>query len=114
MVLLRQGRLLADLPVAELRTLLRSNRYQIRVKGQLGSQWSEWFDGLAVLPGDGDETILRGRIVDQAALHGVIGKVRDLGLPLLAVTREELRLDDMLAHLADAGSAGLIGHTGER
>jgi ABC-2 type transport system ATP-binding protein len=107
-VLMRQGRLVADLPVAELRTMLWGNRYQIRVKGQLGSQWSEWFDGLAVLPASGDETILRGTIADQAALHGLIGKVRDLGLPLLAVTREELSLDDVLARVADTGAAGSI------
>ena len=113
-VLLRQGRLLADLPAAELRTLLRASQYQIRVKGQLGSQWSGWFDGLTVLPAGEDETILRGRIADQAALHGLIGKVRDLGLPLLAVTREELSLDDVLARLADTGPAGPIGHKGER
>jgi ABC-2 type transport system ATP-binding protein len=113
-VLMRQGRLVADLPAAELRMLLRSTQYQIRVKGQLGSQWSEWFDGLTVLPAGGDETILRGTIVDQAALHGLIGKVRDLALPLLAVTREELSLDDVLARLADTGPAGSIQHKGER
>jgi ABC-2 type transport system ATP-binding protein len=100
-VLMRQGRLVADLPTAELRTLLRGAQYQIRVKGQLGSQWSEWFDGLTVLPARGDETILRGTIVDQAALHGLIGKVRDLALPLLAVSREELSLDDVLARLTE-------------
>jgi len=100
-VFMRQGRLVADLPTAELRRLLRSTQYQIRVKGQLGSQWSEWFDGLTVLPAGGDETILRGTIVDQAALHGLIGKVRDLALPLLAVTREELSLDDVLARLSE-------------
>src|SRR4030095_11474334 len=101
---MRQGRLVADLPTAELRRLLRSTQYQIRVKGQLGSQCSEWFDGLTVLPAGDDETILRGTIVDQAALHGLIGKVRDLALPLLAVTREELSLDDVLARLTERGS----------
>jgi ABC-2 type transport system ATP-binding protein len=109
-VLLRQGHLVADLPTAELRTLLRSTQYQIRVKGQLGSQWSEWFDGLTVLPAGGDETILRGTIVDQAALHGLIGKVRDLALPLLAVTREELSLDDVLARLTERAARQRGGH----
>lgn len=99
-VLMQRGRLAADLAAGELRRLLRGNQYQIRVKGQLGSRWSEWFDGMTVLPAGGDETILRGTIADQAALHGLIGKVRDLGLPLLAVTREELRLDELLARLA--------------
>jgi ABC-2 type transport system ATP-binding protein len=98
-VLMRQSRLVADLPTAKLRTMLQGNQYQIRVKGQLGSQWSEWFDGLTVLPAEGDETILRGTIVDQAALLGVIGKVRDLALPLLGVTREQLSLEDVLDRL---------------
>ena len=101
---MRQGRLVADLPTAELRMLLRSTQYQIRVKGQLGSQWSEWFDGLTVLPAGGDETSLRGTIVDQAALHGLIGKVRDLALPLLAVTREELSLDDILTRFTESAA----------
>jgi ABC-2 type transport system ATP-binding protein len=95
-LLMRQGCLVGDLPAATLRSLLRGDQYQIRVKGQLGSQWSEWFDGLIVVPAESDETILQGRIADQAALLGQIGKVRDLGLPLLAVTREELSLDDLL------------------
>jgi ABC-2 type transport system ATP-binding protein len=98
-VLMRQGRLVADLAAADLRALMRGPQYQVRVKGQLGSQWSEWFDGLTVLPAGGDETILRGTIADQAALHGVIGKVRDLNLPLVAVAREELSLDDLLTCL---------------
>jgi ABC-2 type transport system ATP-binding protein len=112
-VLMRQGRLVADLPTAELRTMLRGNQYQILVKGQLGSQWSEWFDGLTVLPGGGDETILRGTIVDQAALHGLIGKVRDLALPLLAVTREELSLDDVLDRLTERAAQPIEGHGGD-
>lgn len=101
-VLMQHGRLVADVAAADLRTLMWGSQYQIRVKGQLGSQWSEWFGGLAVLPAGGDETILRGTIADQAALHGVIGKVRDLGLPLLTVTREELSLDDLLARLTQS------------
>jgi ABC-2 type transport system ATP-binding protein len=109
-VLMHQGRLLADLPATDLRTVLRGNQYQIRVKGQLGSQWSEWFDGLAVLSGGGDETILRGTIVDQAALLGLIGKVRDLGLPLLAVSREELSLDDVLTRLTERAAQRRDGH----
>ena len=80
-LLMREGRLVADLAAADLRAMLRTDAYQIRVKGRLGSQWSDWFDGLAVLPAGGDETILRGTIVDQAALHGLIGKVRDWACP---------------------------------
>jgi ABC-2 type transport system ATP-binding protein len=112
-VLMQQGHLVADLPAAELRTLLRDTQYQIRVKGQLGSQWSGWFDGLTVLPAGRDETILRGTIVDQAALHGLIGKVRDLALPLLAVTREELSLDDVLARLTERAARRREGPGGD-
>jgi ABC-2 type transport system ATP-binding protein len=112
-VLLRQGRLVANLTAAELRVLLRSTQYQLRVRGQLGSQWSEWFDGLTVLPAGGDETILRGTIADQAALHGVIGKVRDLALPLLAVAREELSLDDLFDRLTERAAQGREGHAGD-
>lgn len=59
--------------------------YQIRIKGHLGSQWTEWFEGLTItLEADGD-TLLTGTVIDQAALHGLLKKVRDLGMPLLSV-----------------------------
>ena len=64
-------------------------RYQIRVKGHLDSHWSAWFDGMAVSNEAGGEALLSGVIADQAALHGLLAKVRDLNLPLLAVTRLE-------------------------
>ena len=60
--------------------------YEIRVKGHLGERWSEWFDGLEITNLEDGEALLSGEIMDQAALHGVLAKVRDLGLPLLAVT----------------------------
>lgn len=59
--------------------------YQIRIKGHLGPQWADWFDGLTVTLEDTDETLLTGPVADQAALHGVLKKVRDLGMPLLSV-----------------------------
>jgi hypothetical protein len=59
--------------------------YEIRVKGHLDGRWSEWFDGLQITNLDNGEALLSGDIVDQAALHGMLNKVRDLGLPLLAV-----------------------------
>ena len=63
--------------------------YEIRVKGRLGLQWSAWFDGLAIRHESQGETILAGPVPDQAALHGILIKIRDLGLPLLAVRRVE-------------------------
>jgi hypothetical protein len=64
-----------------------SARYEIRLQGRLDARWAVWFDGLAVTAADDGTTALRGPVVDQAALHGVLQKVRDLGLPLLSVTR---------------------------
>ncbi len=59
--------------------------YQIRLKGHLGSQWAAWFDGLTITLDENGDTLLAGPVVDQAALHGLLRKVRDLGLPLLSV-----------------------------
>ena len=59
--------------------------YEIRLQGELDPGWSEWFDGLTLSPPALGETVLSGPIRDQAALHGLLGKVRDLGLKLIAV-----------------------------
>jgi hypothetical protein len=67
----------------------RQSIYHIRVKDNLDERWSDWFDGLAITPQANDETLLTGPVADQAALHGLLGKIRDLGLPLLSVTRVE-------------------------
>ena len=61
--------------------------YEIRVKGSLGPEWSAWFDGFAVTPQADDETTLVGPVADQPALHGLLAKVRDLGLTLIRVER---------------------------
>jgi hypothetical protein len=63
--------------------------YEIRVQGQLDQHWSAWFDGLAISYDADGNTVLHGPLVDEAALHGVLGKVRDLALPLLEVRREQ-------------------------
>jgi len=60
--------------------------YEIRVKGHINVRWSEWFDGLEITNLKNGETVLSGHVADQAALHGVLNKVRDLGLPLVALT----------------------------
>jgi hypothetical protein len=59
--------------------------YQIRIKGHLGREWTDWFEGLTITALDNGETLLTGPVVDQAALHGLLRKVRDLGMPLLSV-----------------------------
>ena len=63
-----------------------SERYEIRIKGHLDDRWAAWFGGLTLTREDNGETLLAGAVVDQAALHGLLRKVRDLGMPLLSVT----------------------------
>ncbi len=63
--------------------------YQIRIKGHLGRQWTDWFEGLTITLEDNGDTLITGPVVDQAALHGLLKKVRDLGTPLLSVIRVE-------------------------
>ncbi len=59
--------------------------YQIRLQGHLGCQWTDWFGGLTITLEDNGDTLLTGPVVDQAALYGLLRKVRDLGMPLLSV-----------------------------
>jgi len=61
--------------------------YQVRVRGVIDSRWSDWFDGLSIRPQENGDTLLTGPVRDQAALHGLLAKIRDLGLPLLSVRR---------------------------
>ena len=61
--------------------------YEIRVEGHLGHAWTRWFAGLSIALDDNGDTLLTGAVADQAALHGLIQKTRDLGLPLISVAR---------------------------
>ncbi len=61
--------------------------YQIRIEGHLGRRWVDWFGGLIITLEDNGDTLLTGPVVDQAALYGLLRKVRDLGMPLLSVIR---------------------------
>jgi hypothetical protein len=64
-------------------------RYEIRLQGHLGGRWAAWIDGLDLTHESDGTTVIRGMVTDQAALHGLLAKVRDLGLPLIAVTQLE-------------------------
>jgi hypothetical protein len=85
----------------------KPSHYAIRLQGHLDDEWTAWFGDLTITRAENGETVLSGPIIDQAALHSLLRKVRDLGLPLLAVSRIE------------PGSAGtsavkpLFGQTGE-
>lgn len=61
-------------------------RYEVRLEGHLGPRWAAWFDGLSLVNEDGGTTAIRGEVVDEAALHGLLRKVRDTGLRLVSVT----------------------------
>jgi hypothetical protein len=74
--------------------------YQIRLKGHLGSQWTDWFEDLTITLEEGGSTLLTGPVIDQAALHGLLRKVRNLGLPLVAV----IQIDSAQVSGPDAGA----------
>ncbi len=66
-----------------------AGRYEIRLKGHLDARWAAWFDGLSLSHQSDDTTVIHGPVADQAALHGLLQKVRDVGLPLVSVTYVE-------------------------
>ena len=86
---------------------------EILVHGHLDDGWSSWFDGLALTRSDGGDTVLAGDIADQAALHGVLSKVRDLGLPLIAVQCTDATLARRGSHRQAVEGAGPTGSRGD-
>jgi hypothetical protein len=83
--------------------------YHIRIKGHLSRQWTDWFGGLFITLEDNGDTLLTGPVVDQAALHGVLRKLRDLGMPLLSVTHVDRDQTD-----AASGKQYIDGRSGEQ
>ena len=73
--------------MSEKSTVDEAGRYEIRLKGHLDSRWAEWFDGLGLTNDKDGTTVIHGDVLDQAALHGLLRKVRDVGLPLISVIR---------------------------
>jgi hypothetical protein len=69
--------------------------YQIRIKGHLGQRWLDWFEGLTITLEDDGNTLLNGPVLDQSALHGILKKVRDLGMPLLSIHSDGLGPSDL-------------------
>ena len=69
--------------------------YEIRLKGHLDDRWAAWFDGLSLTHRRDGTTVIHGQVADQAALHGLLQKVRDVGLPLVSVTRVEPEQKDL-------------------
>ena len=70
----------------QVRSYGRLVQYEIKVEGHLGARWAAWFDGLAITSGDDGTTVLRGSVIDQAALHGLLQRLRDIGIPLISLT----------------------------
>ena len=66
---------------------MSDTQYEIRLKGHLEPRWAAWFDALSLTQESDGTTVIRGSVIDQAALHGLLSKVRDLGLPLIALTQ---------------------------
>jgi hypothetical protein len=82
--------------------------YQIRLKGHLGSEWTDWFDGLSITLEEDGDTLLTGPVMDQAALHGLLKKVRDLGMPLVSICPVEPGQAEALRYLGEGHARGKV------
>jgi hypothetical protein len=81
--------------MSEISTASEAGRYEIRLKGHLDNRWATWFDGLTLTTCSDGTTTIHGLVVDQSALHGLLQRVRDVGLPLISVTRVEPNQPDL-------------------
>ncbi len=97
--IIHRGRLVTRQPVAQLLHSAQAAVYQITFKGHLDRHWSDWFDNLTLTYLEQGQTMLSGPIKDQAALYGILTKIRDLALPLLSVTRTEPSLANVMQFL---------------
>ncbi len=88
-----------------------ADRYEIRLKGHLDTRWAAWFDGLSLTHQNDGTTVIDGPVADQAALHGLLQKVRDVGLPLVSVTRVEA--DQPSAHTINPRLAPTTSRQGD-
>jgi hypothetical protein len=85
-----------------------SGLYEIRIKGHLDNRWADWFEGLTITPEEDGDTLLTGPVIDQAALHGLLKKVRDLGMPLVSVSPLEPGSADASDVKSEIGVDGLF------
>ncbi len=99
-ILLKRGSIVADLQMDDLPEPLQKSAYRIKVKGALSQHWVEWFSGFTISTEKG-ETMLTGEVADQAALHGLLNRIRDLGLPLISVNRVYPNLEKALQKLME-------------
>jgi len=83
--------------------------YEIRLRGHLDARWGEWFEGLTIALDEDGDTLITGPVIDQAALHGILKKVRDLGLPLVSVRRVQSEVID--SHCSNKGEKMNINAT---
>jgi ABC-2 type transport system ATP-binding protein len=97
-VVMKDGRLAVDVPASRALGLSMPATYRIKVKGVLDARWMTWFDGLTMTATQ-DETILSGSVADQPALHSLLIRIRDLGLPLVSVNHIEPDLEDLLVQV---------------